>query len=215
MQPEPKFTNRVQYHCAFLDCAAPITPITGDWTDWKPSAIFHHSYRYRKNSGEYECIGDNVVMTGNIGAIAEREDGGHSAAGHPSVCHMHGELYMLVRVSGLGLGLCGSDALDKLDREVGDTFVTLCIVPLPDGSLEMVVLKSYLHELRGRLSGVSVDSNYDPCEPNDEAVSRVGYDQARSEAIHLFLERVEGYTRDFWPMAAGYFSYLKNEIQRG
>lgn len=77
----------------------------------------------------------------------------------------------------------------------------------------MVVPQLYLLDLRGRLNkafnGVSVDSNYDPCEPSDEAVSRVGYDEARYQAIHLFWERVEGYTRDFWPMAAGYYSYLR------
>ncbi|KFY50770.1 hypothetical protein V495_00097 [Pseudogymnoascus sp. VKM F-4514 (FW-929)] len=213
MQTEPNSTSSVQYHCAFLDCTGPIAPTTGDWTSWKSSAMFQRSYRYRKNLGEYECIDANVSTTGNIGAIAEREEEGHSAAGHASVCHMHGELYILVRVSGLELGLRGSDASDKLDGEVRDMFDILSIVPLPDGSFEMVVLTSYLLELRGRLNrafnGVSVDSNYDPCEPTDEAVSRVGYDQARYQAIHLFLERVEGYTRDFWPMAAGYYSYLR------
>ncbi|KFY82451.1 hypothetical protein V498_08582, partial [Pseudogymnoascus sp. VKM F-4517 (FW-2822)] len=84
MQTEPNSTSSVQYHCAFLDCASPIAPTTGDWTNWKPSAIFQRSYRYRKNSGEYECIDANVSTTGNIGAIAEREEEGHSAAGHAS-----------------------------------------------------------------------------------------------------------------------------------
>ncbi|KFZ07593.1 hypothetical protein V501_06308 [Pseudogymnoascus sp. VKM F-4519 (FW-2642)] len=190
MQAEPNSTNSVPYHCAFLDCAAPRALISGDWTNWKPSALFDRSYRYRINSGEYECIDATVSMTGNVGAIAERGDGGHSAAGRASLCHTHGEIYTLVRASELGLALCGSDAVDKLDREVGDTCVVLSIVSLPDGSLEMVVLKSYLYELTGRLNrafnGASVDLNYDPCEPSDEAVSRVGYDQARSQASHLF-----------------------------
>lgn len=111
MQTEPNSTSSVQYHCAFLDCKGPIAPTTGDWTSWKSSAIFQRSYRYRKNSGEYECIDAKVSTTGYIGAIGEREVEGHSAAGHASVCHMHGELYMLVRVSRLGLGLCDSDTL--------------------------------------------------------------------------------------------------------
>lgn len=220
MQTEPKSTNRVQYHCAFLDYAASIAPITSDWTNWKPSAIFDRSYRYRINSGEYEYIDANVSMIGNIGAIVEREDRGHSTAGHASVCHMHGELYTLVRVSELGFGIYGSEAVDRLDRDVRDIFDVPSIVPLSDRSLEIVVLKSYLLDLTDRLNRAftcaSVDSNYDPCEPSNEAVSQFGYDLAKSQAIRLFLKRVEGYnTGEFWPIAASYYYHLRNKIQLG
>lgn len=107
---------------------------------------------------------------------------------------------------------CEEDALDILDKEIGDVSNVASIVPLPDKSWEMAVLKSYLPQLKIKLNTVFPDSHidpyHDPSEPSNDEVCQSGYVKAKSRMIHLFQERAEDVIRDAWPVASTYYSHL-------
>lgn len=125
----------------------------------------------------------------------------------------------------------------KLDK-VGRLHEVPSISKLPDGSLEMIALKSYLPELEIKLGkifpGCRFHPNYDPTEPSREDVDRLHvvtkiskssakpgdivpdekpcYTVAKTLKINAFSSRAMGMIGEkCWPIApiaAGYYNYL-------
>jgi hypothetical protein len=92
---------------------------------------------------------------------------------------LHGEFdcesYTPIRLSNLGYRTI-QEISEKLNK-IGNLGQVLKVLELPDESWEMVVLKSYLPQLKNKLfkifPGCDIDLDYDPTEPSREEVERL------------------------------------------
>ena len=126
--------------------------------------------------------------------------------------HLPPHEYTLIRLSQAE----DENILDLLDTTIGAVYEVPSIEKLSDGSLEMVVLKSYCPTLQAMLDkifpGSNVDLNYDPTEPTVSEVKTLGYNTAKKLCENSFIRRAERMVRHGWPMAANYYAHLTARI---
>ena len=86
------------------------------------------------------------------------------------------------------------------------------IEELSDGSLEMVVLKSYCRSFRDQLGEIfyssDVDISYNPVRPMANDVEALGYVNAKKVYEDWFVARAESIVNDGSPAAAAHYAYL-------
>jgi hypothetical protein len=85
------------------------------------------------------------------------------------------------------------------------------VVPLGDGSYELIVLTSDCHTLRNRLNAVipgsEIELDYNPVHPSEADVKIWGVEMATGLHKQWFLERAIGAIRDGWPSAAACYAH--------
>jgi hypothetical protein len=85
------------------------------------------------------------------------------------------------------------------------------VVPLGDGSYEIVVLDSHCNTLRSRLNTLLPSSEfeleYDPAQPTDADLKTWDYESAKTLRKQWFVQRAIREIREGWSPAAAYYAY--------
>jgi hypothetical protein len=116
------------------------------------------------------------------------------------------EDYLLVRAYGI------SD--DKLlDDTIENVIAFPSILPLEDGSHEIVVLKSFCAILQSTIRDLYpssiIDRSYDPLQPTTDAIQKWGYDLAANMSRKSFDERADTQSREGLPLSAKVYAHIR------
>lgn len=103
------------------------------------------------------------------------------------------------------------DVWPFFDTYAGGLREILSVVPIGDGSYEIVMLDSHCDTLRSRLNEFLPSSkfelNYDPAQPTEADLATWEYEQAKAVRKEWFSQRAMRQTRESWSTAAAYYAY--------